>query len=132
MPMPLLPPVKTAIFPANFLDDIVLSFFVGQHCPELCTKWTLYRFRCYCFLSPSIAMVAIDLSSSGDAPALALTLMPVITDRRERAATFESSEERTSFSSFASRISFSRSDFKDDAAVPLIDKTVSSEDPNLQ
>jgi hypothetical protein len=41
-----------------------------------------YCFHRYYFLSPSIAMVAMDLSSPGDAPALALTLMPVITDRR--------------------------------------------------
>src|SRR5258708_7777456 len=34
-------------------------------------------FYLYYFLSPSIAMVAMDLSSPGDAPALALTLMPV-------------------------------------------------------
>src|SRR5258708_32177364 len=121
--MPLLPPVMTAIFPANFWDDIVFPFFVGQHCPELCTKWTLYRFRFYCFLSPSIAMVAIDLSSSGDAPALALTLMPVITDRRQRAATFESSQHRPPFSSLHSGVSFSRPDCKNHAPHPFATPT---------
>src|SRR5260370_13399054 len=96
----------------------------------LSRKWCkirpFYCFDLYYFLSPSIAMVAIDLSSSADAPALALTLMPEITDRRQRAATFESSEERTSFSSFASRIRFSRADYKDDAAALLIEHTSAS------
>src|SRR5258708_29123579 len=122
--MPLLPPVMTAIFPANFLDDIVFSFFCWTTLSiTVQQNRTLYRFHFYCFLSPSIAMVAIHLSSSGDAPALALTLMPVITDRRQRAATFESSQHRPPFSSLHSGVSFSRPDCKNHAPHPFATPT---------
>src|SRR5260370_42293990 len=105
--MPLLPPVMTAIFPVNLFDDIIFPSLLDTLVRNCAQNRTLYPFHFYCFLSPSIAMVAIDLSSSGDAPALALTLMPVVTDRRYRAAAVESSEERTSFLLFASRLTFS-------------------------
>src|SRR6266446_645066 len=77
-------------------------------------------------------MAAIALSSSGDAPALAFTLMPEKTDIRYRAVFFGSNEERISFLFFAARISFSRAGCKDDAAATLIEKTTASENPNSQ